>query len=213
MIRVLVCSDIRIYREGLAEALGRRPRLAVVGTAACGEDCVDAARRLDPAVVLLDMASPGGAATARRLADATPGMRTLALAVAETEDEVVAYAEAGVSGYVTRDQTLDELVAALESVARGEVLCSPRTAAMLLRRVNTLGAARSPRAGPAVAPSLTTREREILSLLADGLSNKQIGQRLSVELSTVKNHVHHILEKLGVARRGEAVAVARELML
>ncbi len=212
MIRVLIYSNIRIYREGIAEVLGHRPGIEVIGTASSGERCIAEARRLEPSVILLDMATTGGAAELRRLAEAAPEARTVALGVAETEENVVAYAEAGVAGYVTRDQTIDELVSALASVARGEMLCSPRTAAMLLRRVNALAAAR-PRGQPAAAASLTAREREILALIADGLSNKQIGQRLCVQVPTVKNHVHHILEKLGVARRGEAVALARELML
>ena len=142
-----------------------------------------------------------------KLRRSVPAAAVVALGVRETEDEVVACAEAGVAGYVTREHTLADLIAALDALARGEAPCPPRAAAMLLRRVSALAAERRP--APSGVDELTNREREILDLICDGLTNKQIGQLLFIELPTVKNHVHNILEKLQVRGRREAAALAR----
>ena len=132
-------------------------------------------------------------------------MRVVAFAVPETEDDIIACAEAGVAACVTREASIDELVATIERVGSGESLCSPQVAAVLLRRVATLAAARSDEP----AATLTSREREILDLIAEGLSNKQIGQVLCIQVPTVKNHVHNLLEKLEVHSRHEAAALLR----
>jgi DNA-binding NarL/FixJ family response regulator len=204
--RVLIVAHIRLYREGLAEMLQAEERIDVVGTAAGADEAVDALRREDPDVVLLDMAIPDNVWLVRALVAAVPGTKVVALAVPDVEREVLACAEAGVAGYVTREGSVEDLVAAVESVARGEMLCSPRMAATLLQRVATLALERSP-AG--IEARLTGRELQILDLIDQGLSNKEIARRLTIELSTVKNHVHNILEKLNVTRRGEAAARAR----
>ena len=209
MIRVFICSDVRIYREGLAEVLGHRTGLTVVGTVAGADHELDGVQASATDVVLLDMSTAESVAILRRLRDRAPDARVVALGVSETEPEIVAYAEAGVAGYVTRDQAIGDLVDALVAVARGEAVCSPKAAAMLMHRVSVLAGAGT-RPGPSAA-SLTDREQEILALIRGGLSNKQIGQRLCIELPTVKNHVHNILEKLGVNGRHEAAALAREL--
>jgi DNA-binding NarL/FixJ family response regulator len=123
--------------------------------------------------------------------------------VPETEHDVIPCAEAGVAACLPRETTLADLSATIERVAAGESNASPRVAAMLLRRIATLAERNSPEA------NLTAREEEILVLIDDGLSNKQIARRLSIELPTVKNHVHNILEKLHVHRRYEAAARMR----
>jgi two-component system nitrate/nitrite response regulator NarL len=195
MIRVLVVSDIRLYREGIADALTRSGRCEVAMTPA------DDWELAPTDVVLLDLAHP----RARELLAAAGDSRVVALGVREVEEEVIGWAEAGVAGYVTREATLDELVAVVESVARGEMECSPRIAALLLQRVASVAGT-----GRTLADGrLTPRENEIVGLLDQGLSNKQIARRLSIEPATVKNHVHHILDKLGVARRGEVAAQLR----
>jgi DNA-binding NarL/FixJ family response regulator len=209
MIRVFICSDVRVYREGLAEVLAGRSGVTIVGTSSGGQGYHDRVRSLAADVVLLDMASAESIATLRALSAAAPGARVVALGISETEPEVVSCAEAGVAGYVTRDQPLDDLLRVLSAVARGEAPCSPRAAAMLLHRVGVLAAGQHPPLHSAVR--LTAREQQILGLIRDGLTNKQIGHRLCIELPTVKNHVHHILEKLGVPDRHEAAAVVREL--
>ncbi len=130
----------------------------------------------------------------------------MALAVSEVESDVLAWAEAGVVGYVPREASLEDLVSTIEAVVRGELRCSPRIAATLFRRVTKLSANR--RHTPQ-GIHLTPRELEILDLIDHGLSNKQIAGKLGIEVATVKNHVHNILEKLQVNRRGEAAARMR----
>lgn len=207
-MRLLVCSDVRIFREGLAEILGLRDGLEIVGTACGGQECLRCAQALSPDVVLLDMATARSAELLRWLRRSVADTAVVALGVREVEDEVVAYAKAGVAGYVTLDQALEDLLEALDSVAQGGAPCPPRAAAMLLRHVNAL--ATDARATMTAVDHLTVREREILDLICDGMSNKQIGHSLCIELATVKNHVHHILEKLQVVGRREAAALARQ---
>jgi two-component system, NarL family, nitrate/nitrite response regulator NarL len=199
-IRVFIVSDVRLYREGLSALLGRMGQITVVGAAASADEGVERVRDLDPDVMLLD-AGAGNVAAVHDLLGPAPNARVVALAAPESEEEVIALAEAGVLGYVTREQSLAELVTTIESVARGEVVCSPWMATVLLKRIQALAAQR-PRPGQ----RLTAREAEIIDLVAQGLSNKEIAAQLSIEVTTVKNHVHNILEKLGVSRRAEAVA-------
>jgi two-component system nitrate/nitrite response regulator NarL len=201
VIRLLVASDVRLYREGLVGILGGRGSCEIVGTGADRASTLERATELEPDVALVDETMAEACKTVRTLAGA--GVPVVIFGVHEREDEIIEYAEAGVAGYVTRDSSLEELVEVLESVARGETLLSPRIAALLLRRVQT-----SARPGP--VDRLTPREAEILRLIDDGLSNKQIARRLTIELPTVKNHVHSILEKLEVKRRGEAAARVRQ---
>ncbi len=159
-----------------------------------------------PDVILLDTAPANADTRIRALLSALPDVRVVALAVPNHETEILALAEAGIAGFVTSDASVAELVAAIESVARGEALCTPSVTAALMRRLASL--ARSWAEADPIEP-LTLREREILELIDEGLSNKQIAQRLRIQLPTVKNHVHHILGKLGVQRRAEAAALSR----
>jgi two-component system nitrate/nitrite response regulator NarL len=130
----------------------------------------------------------------------------VALGVPEQEESVIRCAEAGIAAFVTRESSLPELVRVLQSALRGETLCSPSMARALLGRLATLAAEREPKPATAV---LTVREVEILGLIDEGLSNKQIAARLVIELPTVKNHVHNILGKLDVRRRGDAAKQLR----
>jgi two-component system, NarL family, nitrate/nitrite response regulator NarL len=202
---VLICSPIRLYGHGLGEALAGRSGVEVSGTASSPSECMSRADELDPEVVLIDLAMQDSVEIIRWFATGTRDVKVVALGVREAEEDVIACAEAGVSAYVTRNDSLDDLMAVLASVGRGEALCSPKLTAMLLRRVAALSMERGERS-PAELVRLTPREREVLRLLDEGLSNKQISQRLCIEVATVKNHVHNILEKLSVHRRGEAVA-------
>lgn len=202
-MRLLICSPVAIYAEGLAVALGRAPGIRVLGTVADAPDCLEEVERVDPDVLLLDLATTGALPLIGDLVVVSPRLNIVVLAVPETESVVVSCAEAGVAGYVTRDDTLDDLLAAVLAVQRDEVRCSPRTAAILLRRVRAQAGAGG--SGHHCA-GLTTREAEVLQLMAEGLSNKEIAMRLFIELPTVKNHVHHILEKTDARGRAEAVA-------
>jgi two-component system, NarL family, nitrate/nitrite response regulator NarL len=206
LARVLIVADIRLYREGLAAMLDREPGLAVVATATDGHAALRAAREVSPDVVLVDLGMADSTAVVRRLSDGVPRTAVVALTVPETERAVIDCAEAGVAGYVTRAGSLTDVVAAVTSAARGEALCSPRMARMLLRRLRTLD--REPTSNGSEA-FLTARELEIVELIDEGLSNKEIAQRLVIEVPTVKNHVHHILEKLQVHRRSQAAAQVR----
>jgi len=203
-IRVFIVTDVRLYRDGLSELLGRAGHIAVVGAAGSIDEGVERTRDLQPDVVLLDTGAVGNAGAARDLLGVAPLTRVVALAAPESEEDIIALAEAGVLGYVTRDESLDTLVTTIESVARDEMACSPWMATVLVRRVQALAAAR-----PRPTQRLTAREAEILELIALGLSNKEIAAKLFIEVTTVKNHVHNILEKLGVSRREEAVACTR----
>ena len=211
MIRVVIVADIRLYREGLAEILGRQSGITVVGTAADWPQSLARVRELEPHVVLLDMAMPDSVLAVRSLAAAAPGAKVVALAVPEVEREMIAYAEAGVVGYITREASLEELVEAIESAARGETILSPRLAATLLRHIAATAGERA--RADWMDARLTSRELEIVELIEEGLSNKEIARRLCIEVPTVKNHVHNILEKLNVNRRSEAAARVRKLGL
>jgi len=204
MVSVLVVAEIRLYREGLVYALGNRGELEVVGTAQSGDSA--ALAELQPDVVLVDVATADGLATVQSVVGTVPGAKVVALASPDSDADVIALAEAGAVGYVPRDATLADLETVIMSVARDEALVPPRIAASLFRRLANLAADRS-RLETDV--HLTSREEEIVELIDEGLSNKEIAQRLSIAVSTVKNHVHSILDKLQVARRGEAVALLR----
>jgi two-component system, NarL family, nitrate/nitrite response regulator NarL len=204
--RVLLVADVSVHRDSLVEQLGREPGIEVVGATSDLAEGVTEIWSLSPDLVLLDVAAEERVPAITALVAAIPEVRVVAFAVPETESEIIASAEAGVAACVTREASFAELVATIERVGSGESLCSPQVAAVLLRRVATLAAARSGEP----AASLTSREREILELIDEGLSNKQIAQRLCIEVPTVKNHVHNLLEKLDVHSRYDAAALIRE---
>jgi two-component system, NarL family, nitrate/nitrite response regulator NarL len=204
--RLLVITDVRFYRESLAAVLGDLPEVARVATAGDGRGGITDAHRLGVDLVLLDMTLADAAVTLRSLTQAVPAVPVVALGVAETEADVLACVELGVCGYVPREASLEQLQRVIQHALRGEVICSPEVAGGLFRRVARLAAATRP---AAPTDRLTTREREILSLVGLGLSNRQIAGNLGIQLCTVKNHVHNILEKMGVEARSEAAAVAR----
>jgi len=162
-----------------------------------------------PRVAILDVGLDVGLICARRLRAALPEVSLIALAIDDTDESVVAWAEAGVAGFVTSDTSLEELMAVVACVADGGTQCSPSATAALLRRLAELASHRAPR--PRIL-QLTPREREVVALIDRGLSNKQIASELHIELATVKNHVHSVLEKLQVDRRGAAAAAVRDHM-
>lgn len=177
-----------------------------VWTASDAPTAVECARTVAPDVALLSMASRDGLTALGALRAAVPSVPVIVFGIKEFEDEIVACAEAGASGFLPRQGTVAELEETVAGVLRGETVCSPRVAALLLRRVTTLAEARTPTDGTA---GLTPREREVLMLIERGMTNKQIATTLGIEVRTVKNHVHNLLEKLRVRRRGEAAARLR----
>lgn len=203
--RALVVSGVRLFCEGLAQRLAGTS-LAVVDVATTWPVACELVRRLHPDVVLIDASSreflPHVAAL-REVAHA----HVVAFAVEEDEGAAIACAEAGVSAFVERSASIEDLVAAVERGVRGELQLSPRMAGALFRR---LGARRHPAPALPRGARLTAREREIFLMLQNRMTNKEIAVRLGLRLSTVKNHVHHLLEKLGVHRRNDAVTTARD---
>ncbi|HEX4934497.1 MAG TPA: response regulator transcription factor [Gemmatimonadaceae bacterium] len=202
---VLVLSPVRLLRDGLVELLARRPgSLAPCGVATL-DDALGALADGCSRVVLVDAGMGDAPSLARRL-ERHPGVRAL-IAIAVSPDDVasqVTLAECGVRGYVSHEGSMDDLLAATDAALRGELHCPPRVAAALARRLASV------RTGQADGVNaLSHREREIVQLVDSGMSNKEIASRLHIEMATVKNHMHHILHKLGVQRRGEAAAVLR----
>lgn len=202
MIEVVVVTGVRLYREGLAQALAGDDGVAVVATASDPYEMLPALRTAPADVALLDVPLPRAAAAVEALHGACPGLRVVALAVTETSADVVAWAEAGTDGYVSRDSSIDQLVATIQAVARGEQPCPAAIAGALLRRVGRLAAQRP----LASSVALTRRETEVMALVERGLSNKEIARDLNISVATVKHHVHNAFEKLDVHRRADALA-------
>jgi two-component system, NarL family, nitrate/nitrite response regulator NarL len=203
-VRVFVATDGRVYRDGICRLIATERSLELAGAAST----VDAPARLRgevrAEVVLVDATRHANLLLAREIASAAEGARVVALVAPDQEDDVVAWAGAGVSGLVSWNATPQQLADILKRAARGETPCSPDLAEAFLRRARD-----DPARALGSDGALTERESEIAELVARGLSNKAIALRLSIELATVKNHVHSVLEKLKVHSRGEAAAKLR----
>jgi DNA-binding NarL/FixJ family response regulator len=204
MIRVFIVIDICLYRDGVAEILAGADGFEVVGAASDAGSCLSQIARERPDIVLLDAGTSDGARALARLAAVWPDVRVLAIAVRDVEAEIMHCVAAGAAGYVARDASTDDLLAALGCAARGEAVLPPRIAACLMRELAVLSAGR--RRAKSDAWNLTPREYEVVELLGRGLSNAEIARQLQIELATVKNHVHHILDKVGVKRRDQVAS-------
>jgi DNA-binding NarL/FixJ family response regulator len=203
-IRALIVSEVRLYRDGIAEILQRQETVRLLATAADLHDALAEARSLSPDVILVDMTRLDAMHALQALAREVPEARILALGVPEAEKNVVACVEAGATGCVTPDASLEQVLLAVESIIRGEAPCPARRTPATFKRVSELTGQPEN-----LDERLTPREREIVTLIDEGLSNKKIAQKLCVETATVKNHVHSILKKLQVSSRGEAAAAIR----
>ena len=202
-IRILVADDHPLFREGVVHSLASEPDIAVVGQAASGEEALRLARDLLPDVVLLDVAMPGegGIATAAKLATACPAIKVVMLTVVEDEDKLLAAFSAGARGYVLKGVSARELADVVRGVERGEVYVSPSLAAGILIAL-THGRATDP------LGELTEKEREILELVGEGLTNREIGERVHLAEKTIKHYITNILQKLQVRSRVEAALLA-----
>jgi DNA-binding NarL/FixJ family response regulator len=203
---VVILSDVRFLQEALAEILGREAGLAVIGTAANLVEAQTSWTDIHPDMVLLDTTLPDALAAVAVLREFLPKARVIALAIAETEVNVVKWGEAGVASYIPRTATLADLVVAIGNTMRGEQACSAGITTRLWHRL-----AEQPAPSPVTDPPLlTAREVEIIQLLATGQSNKEIAHRLHISLATTKSHVHNLLTKLELPRRGHAASWLRQ---
>lgn len=208
-ISVLVLSDVCLYREGLVRILAGEPCVASVLTAHSGADAVEVLSRDATKVALIDLALAGALETVRMLRARFPEVRFVALGVQDEQQQVVDCAEAGMIGYVCRTGSAADLVESIRCAGAGELACSRQIAGVLIARVAWL-AGTSRRSEP--ASPLTPREVQIVRLVDEGLTNKEIASRLNISAATARNHIHSILEKLGVRTRSRAAAVARNTL-
>ncbi|MFB2580655.1 response regulator [Herbiconiux sp. P15] len=205
-VRVLVVDDHPIVRSGIVALLGGVEGIVVAGEAADGITAVEQAAALRPDVVLMDLRLPGiggEVATARILAH-DPSIRVLVLTTYETDELILESIEAGASGYLLKAAPQEEIIAGVRSVAAGQTVLAPSIATKLVQRL---------RSAPTTTPTLSTRELEVLRLVAEGLSNPAIGRSLFIGEATVKTHLQHVFEKLEVSDRTRAVTRAMELRL
>lgn len=214
-VRVLLVDDQALFREALATLLGVREDIAVVGEAGNGDEALRRAAELAPDVVLMDLHMPvlDGVAATRRLHVEQPGIRVVALTTFDDDEDVFAALRAGAVGYLLKDASSTQLVDALLAAARGESVLQPSVAAKVLARFSQLSDdSPGPRPQPLVVP-LSDRELEVVRLLADGGSNREIATTLFLAEGTVKNHVTNVLVKLGARDRTQAALRARALGL
>ena len=209
-LRIVIVSEARFLRESLAEFLERDPSVSVVRRCADLAEVAALSPSLQADVVLVDAALRDGAAAARRTRQVKPDVRIIAYAVRETKEDVIAWAEAGVIGYVPNTAALADLIRLIVDIHGGEQLCSGRVAAELLHRIAVTESLDIGRNAPSPALALTRREREAAELIATGLSDKEIARRLNIRLATAKAHVHNLLGKLNVQRRGQVVVRLNE---
>jgi DNA-binding NarL/FixJ family response regulator len=207
-IRVLVADDQRVVREGLEMLLRLLPEIEVVGLASDGEEAVSLAGRLRPDVVLMDLGMPhcNGVEATRRLRERQPGTHVIVLTTYADDRSVVAALRAGARGFLTKDAGASQIEQALRAVMRGEAAIDPAVQHHVVAALAAAGAEDAPAA--ALPDGLTPREAEVMALIAAGLSNAEIADRLVISEATVKSHVNHLFGKTGVRDRAQAVAYA-----
>jgi DNA-binding NarL/FixJ family response regulator len=208
--RVLLADDEDLMRAGLVELLTADPQIEVVGQASTGREAVDQARRLAPDVVLMDVRMPDldGIAATREVLRVAPQVKVLILTTFEQDDYVFGALRAGASGFLLKRTRPEELIGAVQTIAAGDSLLSP---SVTRRVINRMAQQPTPElADPAKLQDLTPREREVLELIARGLSNREIAAALVVEESTIRSHVKRILMKLDLRDRVQAVIFAYE---
>jgi DNA-binding NarL/FixJ family response regulator len=205
-IRVLVADDQSMVRAGFRMLLSREGDIEVVAEASNGNEAVEKASRFHPTVVLMDIRMPelDGLEATRRILAADPSARVLVLTTFDLDEYIYEALQAGASGFVLKDDPPEQLLAAIRTVAAGEALLSPSVTKRVIREFTRLPRPESPQG----LEQLTEREREVLELIAQGRSNAEIGQELFISETTVKTHVTHVLQKLGLRDRVQAVVLA-----
>jgi DNA-binding NarL/FixJ family response regulator len=209
MTRVLIADDDDLMRAGLAELLSGDASIEIVGEAATGREAVERARRFDPDVVLMDVRMPDldGIKATRELTRAAARARVLILTTFEQDDYIFGALRAGASGFLLKRTRPEDLIAAVHAIGAGDSLLSP---SVTRRVIDRMARQPSPELDEAKLGALTPRERDVLELIARGLSNREIATELTVEESTVRTHVKRILTKLGLRDRVQAVIFAYE---
>ena len=218
MIRILLVDDQAIVREGVRSMLSLEADMAVVGEAANGRDAVALARQLAPDVILLDIRMPGmdGLSALPQIKQVAAHSSVIMVTLYDDPDYLMRAVASGAAGYILKDTTREDLVASVRAVAEGGAIIEPGILSQLLARMRS-GAAPAPLPPAAEAPhaptpapavALTEREIEVLRLVADGLTNTQIGEALFISPTTVKTHVQNITQKLGVSDRTQAAVAA-----
>src|SRR3954463_2378143 len=214
-IRVLICDDHSLFRRGLIMVLESEEGIEVVAEAEDGEEAIRKAEEAAPDVVLMDVRMPrmSGIEATRSIAEAVPTAKILMLTVSDEEEDLYEAVKAGATGYLLKEISIEEVANAIRAVVTGQSLISPSMASKLLNEFNTL-VKRAEEKQQFPAPRLTDRELEVLKLVAQGMSNREIAEHLYISENTVKNHVRNILEKLHLHSRMEAVVYAvREKLL
>jgi DNA-binding NarL/FixJ family response regulator len=200
-IRLSILSDVRFLRESLAEILPRDGTVSISGLFANFQEASSGLANHQPDIVLLDEALPDGLAAVGQIRDVAPQLPVVVIAVAETAGEVIAWAEAGAAGYIPRTAGLADIVPLLIDITQGKQACTESVAAGLLRRLSANGRHTA---------ALTAREAQIAQMIVAGMSNKEIARCLNIGLATTKTHVHHLLGKLSLRRRGQAAGWMRD---
>jgi DNA-binding NarL/FixJ family response regulator len=210
-IRVLVADDQSMVRAGFRMLLSNEPDIEVIGEASNGLETVEKATRLQPTVVLMDIRMPtlDGLEATRRILTAGNAARVLILTTFDLDEYVYEALRAGASGFVLKDDPPEQLLAAIRVVAGGEALLSPAVTKRVIERFSRIADPRPPKE----LADLTERELEVFRLIARGLSNAEIGQQLYISDATVKTHITHLLQKLNLRDRVQAVVLAHETRL
>ncbi|MCK8438674.1 response regulator transcription factor [Streptomyces sp. D2-8] len=208
-IRVFLLDDHEVVRRGVHDLLNDEPDITVIGEAANVEQALVRVPALRPQVAVLDVRLPDGdgVTVCRELRSQMPELACLMLTSFDDEEALLDSIMAGASGYVLKQIQGSDLVSAVRTVARGQSLLDPSATAKLMARLRQ---SQEPEPEPDALPGLTDREREILALIGEGLTNRQIGQRLYLAEKTVKNHISRLLAKLGVERRIQAAVIATQ---
>jgi DNA-binding NarL/FixJ family response regulator len=206
-ISILIADDHPLFRRGMRSLLSPIPDFKVVGEASSGEETIRLAAELQPDVILMDLQMPGGngLAATRAILQSSPDIRILVVTLFEDDDSVFAALRAGARGYVLKDSRDEEMVRAIRAIGNREAIFSPEIATRVLGNFSS-----RPAAHKEIFPLLTPREREILALLVQGLSNQSIAESLSLSEKTVSNYISNIYSKLQVSSRAQAIIKARE---
>jgi DNA-binding NarL/FixJ family response regulator len=207
-IHILIADDHPLFRDGMHGLLDSVADTEVVGEAASGDEAIALAASLQPDVILMDIKMPGinGIQATREIMHTSPRIRILVITMLEDDDSVFAAMRAGACGYLLKGANQAEILRAIRAVANGEAIFGPGIA----RRLLGFFTASRPSGPPRIFPELTEREAEVLTLIAQGSSNAEIAEKLTLSLKTVRNHVSNIFSKLQVADRAQAVIRARD---